>query len=63
MDIIKLVTSSIISPLKYMFNLSLKSGGFPDNMKIAKVVPIYMSGPMSEISNYIPTSLLPQFSE
>ena len=34
--------SSLCEPQKYLFNLSIKKGVFPDDLEIAKVTPIYM---------------------
>ena len=39
--VIKAVIDSIHLPLCDIFNKSLQTGYFPDNLKIAKVVPIY----------------------
>ena len=50
-------------PLLYLFQLSLEKGVFPDNLKIAKVTPIYKTGDSSDISNYMPISVLPGFSK
>ena len=38
-------------------------GTFPDEMKIAKIIPICKSGDKNVICNYILTSLLTQFSK
>ena len=43
------------------FNLSVKSGVFPDLMKIAKVVPVHKSDDKKVISNYRPISVLESF--
>ena len=32
---------SIVKPLTYIVNLSIESGAFPDDLKRAKIVPIY----------------------
>ena len=32
---------SIVGPLAYIVNLSIRSGVFPDDLKRAKIVPIY----------------------
>ena len=41
----------------------LLNGVFPDNMKVAKVVPLFKAGDRSVFSNYRPISLLSQFSK
>ena len=38
-------------------------GVFPSRMKIAKVIPMFKSGAKTEVTNYRPISLLPQFSK
>ena len=55
--------SNIVGPLSYICNLSFQSGVFPDEMKIAKIVPLFKSGNRQEFSNYRPVSILPQFSK
>lgn len=57
-------TSSLVSiPLTHIINLSLKTGKFPDQLKIARVIPIYKSGDRREINNYRPISILPAFNK
>ena len=46
-----------------MCNSSLEQGVFPDDMKIARVIPLFKSGDNQTVSNYRPISLLPQFSK
>ena len=41
------------------FVLSVTSGIFPDNWKMARVVPLFKGGDASNVSNYRPISLLP----
>ena len=36
---------------------------FPDNLKIAKVCPIFKAGEKADVSNYRPISILPSFSK
>ena len=40
----------------------LKQGIFPNNLKIAKVIPIFKQGPRSSCSNYRPISVLSALS-
>ena len=57
-------TSNIyFTPLKYIFNLSLQQGIFPENLKTAKVSPIYKKDEEFLLTNYIPISVLPCFSK
>ena len=53
----------IVTPLAYIINLSLKVGVFPDDMKIARVVPLYKKGNINLESNYRPISILPVVSK
>ena len=45
------------------FNLSLQKGWFPEELKIARVTPIYKADHVNEIGNYRPISVLPCFSK
>jgi hypothetical protein len=50
-------------PLTNIYNASLESGIFPDQLKVAKVIPLYKKGDMKGIGNYRPITLLSVFSE
>ena len=50
-------------PLKYLFEVSLEGGIFPDRLKIAIVIPLFKAGDLANISNYRPISVLPGFSK
>ena len=53
MTIVKQVISHIVKPLSYILcNMSLTSGIFPNNMKIAKVIPLYKENGKNEFTNY-----------
>ena len=60
---VSFIVSHIVKPLSYICNMSLTSGIFPNNMKIAKVIPLYKANGKNEFTNYRPVSLLPQFSK
>ena len=62
-NVIKAIYEELKRPLFYIFDQSLKSGIFPDKLKIAKVFPIYKSGKKYVLSNYRPISVLPCFSK
>ena len=55
--------NDFIEPLKYIFNLSLEQSVVPDQMKVAKVVPIYKKENTQIASNYHPISLLSIFNK
>ncbi len=63
MNLLKNCINEIISPLKHIIDLSFKYGTIPDQMKIAKIVPIFKSGDPRNIDNYRPISLLSNFSK
>jgi hypothetical protein len=47
----------------HIFNQSLICGIVPNNLKIAKVIPIFKSGDAQDMNNYRPISLLCSFSK
>ena len=50
-------------PLTYLINLSISSGSVPDDIKMARVIPIYKSDCRSTFNNYRPISILPPLSK
>ena len=52
-----------LQPLIHILNLSLKQGIFPNELKIAKVLPLYKNGDCTQMTNYRPVSILPIFSK
>jgi hypothetical protein len=50
-------------PLATIINKSFSEGTFPDILKIAKIVPVYKSGDISDIKNFRPISILPAISK
>ena len=61
--ILKLFIHIIAPLLTILFNNCLRSGIFPNELKIARVIPLYKSGDKSDITNYRPISLLPVLSK
>ena len=53
----------ISKPLCEILNSSIDNGIIPDQLKIARIVPIFKSGDNSLFSNYRPISVLPVFSK
>ena len=63
MCMLKKIIPHILTPLRHICNTSLSQGIFPDEMKIARIIPLFKSGDKQNVSNYRPISLLPQFSK
>ena len=63
MNTIKDCIDLISIPLTHLVNLSISSGIFPDQLKIARIVPIFKTGDRQIFSNYRPNSILPIFSK
>ncbi len=63
MKLIKSIMHNIVEPFTHICNISLMSGVFPNQLKTAKVIPLYKSGSVDEVSNYRPVSILPQLSK
>jgi hypothetical protein len=61
--IVKQTFNLFLEPLKYVCNMSLSQGFFPNEMKVAKVVPLYKNGDVKKFNNYRPVSILPLFSK
>ena len=49
---------TISESLANIFNLSLQSGIFPDDWKLARITPIYKDGSKTECGNYRPISVI-----
>ena len=63
-NVIKKCFGELCEPLKYLFNLLIVNRIFPDDLKIAKVTPIYKAdNNVSNVSNYRPISAPPCFSK
>ena len=62
-DVIKEVCHIIKKPLTHIINLSLQQGVVPDELKLARVVPIFKSGDAKDMTNYRPVSILPCLSK
>jgi len=51
---VKAVTQHISNQLSEVFNVSLLTGEFPDNLKLAKVIPVYKTDDKLYVNNYTP---------
>ena len=62
-NVVNEISDIFFTPLKFIFNLSLQQGIFPENLKIAEVSPIYKKNEEFLLTNYRPISVLPCFSK
>ena len=49
---------AITVPLSKIFNFSISTGEFPENMKLSEVIPLFKKGALDLMINYRPISLL-----
>ena len=56
--ILKFTARSISKPLCILFNMSLQQSKFPNQWKLANVLPLFKKGNRDQASNYRPISLL-----
>ena len=65
MNLIKDSINKIIFPITGIINLSITSGIVPNQLKIARVIPLFKSGEQDTciFTNYRPVSVLPAFSK
>ena len=61
--ILKLVRYSISPVLTALFNNCMHASVFPDELKVARVIPLFKAGDKNDITNYRPISLLPVLSK
>ena len=62
-SIIKLASKFIARPLSKLINCSMSNGIFPNQLKVAKVVPVYKNGDVTLVANYRPISILNSVSK
>ena len=61
--IIQKTMKEVAAPLTHIFNQSFILGVVPDQMKIAKIVPVFKAGNKKVLNNYRPIRILPAFSK
>ena len=61
--LIKLGKEHISKPITTLFNDSIKTGIFPQNLKLSKIIPLYKGDSPEEVTNYRPISLLSAFAK
>ena len=57
--VMKQYVDTYVEPITVLINNSFYHGIFPDELKLARVVPIFKSGDSSNINNNRPISILP----
>ena len=62
-SIMKQCVEYYIKPLTFLINMSITQGTVPNELKIAKVIPLYKGEDIQLIENYRPISILPYFSK
>ena len=60
---VRSIAPFISLPLVKIINLSMEEGVFPDELKIARVIPLYQSNNPVIFCHYRPVSVLPLFSK
>ena len=61
--IIKIAAPAIADSLTYIFNQAITLSSFPDDRKMARVIPLYKNGHQNIPGNYRPISILPTISK
>ena len=61
--IVKQTYRYFLEPLVHVTNMSILHGVFPDELKIAKVIPLYKGGESKLLVNYRPVSVFPVLSK
>lgn len=62
-NLLKRLKYPLLEPLTKIFNLSLRTGTVPSQLKCAIIHPIYKSGDSMEYTNYRPISILSSISK
>lgn len=61
--LLKRVLPALAAPLTHIINLSIMSGTVPEQLKLAKVIPVHKGSDPKLCNNYRPISLLPSISK
>ena len=61
--VIKAVATELSGPLSRLLNYCMREGHYPENFKVARVVPVFKAEDPTQFSNYRPVSVLPVLSQ
>ncbi len=61
--LLRLGAAAIAPSITWILNLSITTSTFPDDWKVAKVIPIHKQGCIQERKNFRPISILPTLSK
>ena len=61
--LLKDIATWITPPLTHIINMSIQTGKVPDQMKLARIVPIHKGGSKKQATNFRPISILSSFSK
>ena len=61
--LLKLIKDDVASSITLIINQSFQSGIFPDQLKIAKVIPNFKKDHSAKLDNYRSISILPAISK
>jgi hypothetical protein len=61
--LLKILELQFSLDLSKLFSNCMQCGVFPDELKLAKVIPLFKGGDRNTLSNYRPISILPLFSK
>ena len=62
-QILKIAKAELLRPITFLINQMIHTRTYPQQLKIAKVTPIFKANNKEQFSNYRPISLLPSISK
>lgn len=61
--LVKQIKQFMLKPLAHIISLSLNTGVVPEDLKVAKIIPLFKSDDRQCFNNYRPIYILPCFSK